>query len=60
MQQADAGRNPMQELHYFLSQSRRQKQLLLAGQAILSLSVRKTRMGWLVLIDAPSGAQHFP
>ncbi len=58
MQQADAGRNPMQELHCFLSQSRPQKQLSLSKQPKETLSVRKTKMGWLVPIDAPPAAKH--
>lgn len=48
----------MQELHCFLSRSRHHKQLLLAQLPIQPLSVRKTRMGWLVLIDGPSAAKH--
>lgn len=59
VQQADAGRNPMQELHCFLSQPRCQWQLLLHKQPMQPLSVRKTRMVWMVLFDAPSTAQHF-
>ncbi len=48
----------MQELHCFLSQLRPQKQLSLSKQPKETLSVRKTKMGRLVPIDAPPAAKH--